>query len=71
MIAATLDAIAAATVQVRYENIGGTMRWHLTGQEDAVRAKVNELFRSHPTQGYGTTVEKRGAETVVTAYSCD
>ena len=71
MIATTLDAIAAATCQVKYQVIGTTMKWTLTGPREAVDAKVNALFRSHPVQGYGTTVKREGDVTIVTAYSAD
>ena len=65
------DAIAAATCQVTYSVVGTTMHWTLTGPDEAVKEKVNQLFRRYPVQGYGTCVERVGEEMRITAYSCD
>ncbi len=60
------DAIAAATCKVRYELAGPTQKWHLSGPEAAVKAKVASLLRELPR--YRTTVVYKPDGVMVTTF---
>jgi len=71
-IASSTEAIRKATVEVRVERTPSRTVYHLTGEDKAVKCKVESLYREYPSSGYGTFATYTGNKAIVTrANSCD